>query len=222
MRPPRPEPAVVLVPRYWLLRGTAAPSYELKSDQNFVMSGKASVLLRSRAQNIPLTVNATVMQSAMAESLQGKRIEVSAYLKAETVERGRVSIWLTALDGKNVLVASESSLKGFPDIAPPWEAEWTRASFVIDVPSSAAVVNFGVSLAGNGSVWMDDFDLTPVERSVVASTSAALPRQVGQRIEVANAEGALTRPENLDFEETTDVPAPGRERSPEDLTSVRQ
>jgi len=211
-------PATVRVPRFWLLRGTSSQDYDLTSDNGHVKSGEASVLIKSHASSLPLTLNGTVMQSVRAESLLGKRIEVSAFLRAEDVREQTVAIWLTALDSNNLLLALESSQKQFPKVT----EEWARVSFVIDVPWSAAQVNYGLTLSGKGAVWMDDFRLTTVDRTVVAPTSTAPPRQLGQRVEMANPQGPLTRPENLDFEEITDVPAPPREKVAEDVTSIRQ
>jgi hypothetical protein len=62
--------------------------------------------------------------------------------------------------------------------------DWTRYEIVLDVPTTAAALAFGVLLAGNGEVWMDDlkFDIVP---STVPVTGTRGPR------------GGL---QNLDFE----------------------
>lgn len=222
MPPPTPErvaaePAIVPVPRFWLLRGTGAQNYDLLSDSSNVMSGRKSVLIRSHRKDISATLTGSVMQSAAAESLLGKRIEVSAYLSVdERVRERTVKLWFTALDSKNLLLATGDSSRQFPKIA----GEWTRVHFVIDVPWGTAQAEYGVTLRGPGAVWMDDVRLTPVDATVVAVTNEALPRQLGQRVEVANTEGPIPRPENLDFEETTEVAAPPREG--ENLSAVRR
>lgn len=213
---PPPPAANVRVPRFWLLRGTAAPSYQILSDRRFAKSGEASVLIRARAKNVNPDLTGSVMQAAAPGSLIGKRIEMSAFLRAEEVRERTVSIWFTALDQNNLLLAAESSAKQFPKIT----GDWTRVHFVIEVPWGTAQVHFGATLAGPGTAWMDDLRFTPVDRTVVAVTNTALPRQLGQRVEVSNLEGPLTRPENLDFEETTEAPAPPREG--DNLSAIRQ
>jgi hypothetical protein len=211
-----PPPASLRVPKFWLLRGTAAASYQMLSDRRFAKSGEASVLIRARAKNLNPDLTGSVMQAALPGSLLGRRIEVSAFLRAEEVRERTVSIWLTALDQNNLLLAADNSAKQFPKIT----GEWTRVHFVIEVPWATAQVHFGATLAGPGAAWMDDLRLTPVDRTVVAVTNTALPRQLGQRVEVANLEGPRTTAENLDFEETTDIPAPAREA--DNLSAIRQ
>jgi hypothetical protein len=214
--PAKDPPATVRVPRFWLLRGTAVQNYDVLSDRGKVKSGAASVLIRSHARDIHPGLTGSVMQSVLAESLLGKRIEVSAYLRAEEVRERTVALWFTALDANNLLLATDNSSKQFPKIT----GDWTRVHFVIEVPWATTQAHYGVTLTGPGAVWMDDVRLTPVDRTVVTVTNAALPRQFGQRIEVANVAGPSTRPENLDFEETTDVPAPPREGG--NLSAIRQ
>jgi hypothetical protein len=218
-KPARKEPAdTVRVPRFWLLRGTAAQNYDLLSDRSQVKSGEASILIKSHTKNIMPWLNGSAMQEVRAESLLGKRLEVSAFLRAEDLRESSVALWFTAVDPNNLLLATENSRKQFPKI----KDEWTRVSFVVDVPWAAAQVSYGVALSGRGSVWVDDLRLTTVDRTTIGLTTTAPPLQLGQRVESANTQGPLERPENLDFEETTEVPAPPRERSPEGLTSIRQ
>ena len=214
--PPKEPPPTVRVPRFWLLRGTAAQNYDLLSTRT-AKSGEASVVIRSRAKNVSPLLTGSVMQaSALTDSLVGKRLEVSAYLRAEEVRERTVYLWFTALDSNNLLLAADSSAKQFPKITD----EWTRVHFVIEVPWATTQAHYGVNLTGPGTVWMDDLRFTPVDPTVVAVTNTALPRQLGQRVEVVNLEGPLPRPENLDFEETTDVPAPPREGR--NVSAIRQ
>jgi len=228
MRPPAPEPgpvaaankepppaeATVRVPKFWQLRGSAPESYELLSDREQVKSGGASVLIRSKRKDIAVTLNGSILQTVFASSLVGKRLEVSAFVRAEDVRAQTVALSFRALDPDNLLVASANSRAEFPKIGP----QWTRVSFVVDVPWSAAQVSYGLVLAGKGCVWIDDFRLTSVDRTVVAPTSTAPPRQLGQPVETVKQ--ALHQPENLDFEETTDVSAPPREAG--NLSTIRE
>lgn len=215
--PAKPPAATVRVPRSWLLRGTAPEHYDLSSDRDRVKSGEASVMIKSHLKSIPLSLNGSVMQSVLADALLGRRLEVSAFLRAEEVRERTVALWCTVTDSNNLLLATDSSRQQFPKIT----ADWTRVSFVIEVPWSAAQVSYGLSLTGIGSAWMDDFRLTTVDSKVVALTTTTLPRQFGQPVESASSQ-ALARPENLDFEEITDVPAPSREKPSNAVTGIRQ
>jgi hypothetical protein len=60
---------------------------------------------------------------------------------------------------------------------------WTRCEIVLDVPNNAADLAFGLLLAGDGQVWMDDLRFEVVSSAVPTTRS-----------------GALSAPQNLDFE----------------------
>jgi hypothetical protein len=215
--PPDSPAATVIVPKHWLLRGTSPQSYEISADREQVHSGEVSVRIKAHDKNISPTLSGSVLQNVSATSLLGRRLEVSAFLRAEDVRERTVALWLTALDPNNLLLASESSRVEYPKITD----QWTRVRFVVEVPWAAAQLNYGVTLLGKGAVWVDDLRLTTVNRDVVALTSTAPPKQLGQPMSPADDE-ALPRPENLDFEATEEV-ASGqlRAKRPQSITEVR-
>ena len=218
--PPPEDPAgtTVVVPKHWLLRGTSPQSYDIGADLQQVHSGEVSVRIKAHDKNISPTLNGSVMQNIVAQSLLGRRLEVSAFLRAEDVRERTVALWFTALDPNHLLLASDSSRAQYPKITD----QWIRVRFVIDVPWSAAEVNYGVTLTGKGTVWVDDLRLTTVNPDVVAITGTALPKQLGQPVSAASDREALSRPENLDFEETEEItPALLREKRPESLNEIR-
>jgi hypothetical protein len=214
--PKRPD-STVIVPKNWLLRGTSPQSYDMMTDRTQVHSGAASVLIRSHDKNISPALNGSVLQAAVAESLLGKRVELSAFLRAEDVRERTVGLWFMATDSNNLLLASETSRTEFPKIM----NEWTRVRLVVDVPWSAAQVSYGATLAGKGALWIDDLRLTTVDRAAMALTSTTLPRQLGQPVSPPGGQGPLPRPENLDFEETMAAEATLRDKPPESLTEIR-
>lgn len=215
--PKGPTPKVT-VPARWLLRGTAPQNYDLLSDHAQVRSGAFSAVLKSHEKNIAPSLNGSLVQLVVAEPLLGKRLEVSAYLRGEEVRDRTVSLWLTAVDSNNLLLATENSRAQFPTVT----SQWTRVSFVVDVPWSASQVSYGVSLAGKGTLWVDDLRLDAVDRAAMALTSNSIPRQLGQPVNPVSTQGPLPRPENLDFEETMEVEAPDRDKPPSSVSGIRQ
>ena len=50
-------------------------------------------------------------------------------------------------------------------------ADWTRASVVLDVPSDAEGILFGLILASGGEAWMDDASLEVVGTDVASTNT---------------------------------------------------
>jgi hypothetical protein len=217
--PDDPVSATVVVPKYWLLRGTSPQSYEISADRQQVHNGELSVRIKAHDEDISPTLNGSVMQNVAAQSLLGRRLEVSAFLRAEDVREGTVALWFTAVDPNDALLAADSSRTAYPKITD----QWTRVRFVVDVPPIAAELNYGVTLTGKGTAWVDDLRLTTVDPDIVAITGTALPKQLGQTVSPARSDREpLPRPENLDFEETMEVnPAWLRDKPPTSLTEIR-
>ncbi len=214
---PAKQRATVEVPKYWRLTGTAPQNYDLLSDRDHVMSGEASLLIKAHPTDISTTLTGAATQSAVADPLVGKRVEVSAFLRAEEVRERTVSLWFRALDLDERVVAMDNSVAHYSKIT----SEWTRVRIVVDVPLTAGQVSYGVALTGKGAVWVDDFRLTPVDPTVVEPTSTGPARQLGQRSETTRL--PQPRSENLDFEDTTEValPVPLRERD-DSVTAIRE
>jgi hypothetical protein len=227
MPPPAPAPiakasaeareplAKVQVPRFWELRGSSPQSYRLLSDHEHVMSGGWSAVIKSKPQSTAVTLDGGLVQTVHGDSLAGRRLEVSAFVRAEDVRAYTVAVSFTALDSDNKLLYTASSSADVPKVT----SEWTRIRLVVDVPWSAAQVRYGVVLSGPGSVWVDDFRLTTVDPTVVALSSTTPPSQFGQPVTVARE--VLHQPENLDFEEISDIPAPVDEKEAS-VTAIRQ
>jgi erythromycin esterase len=45
-------------------------------------------------------------------------------------------------------------------------SDWTRYDIVLDVPTDATAIAFGIRLSGKGQVWLDDVTLTTVSPDV--------------------------------------------------------
>jgi hypothetical protein len=61
---------------------------------------------------------------------------------------------------------------------------WTRHELVLEAPTHASVIAFGILLHGKGAAWLDDVTLERVDESVPTT----------------HTEYLATTPANLDFE----------------------
>jgi hypothetical protein len=99
---------------------------------------------------------------------RGKRMELSVYLKTQDVTRtarAHVRIWSgSSRVSEEVGGGSCTYLTGTRD--------WTRVTNVLDVPTDATRIEFGVALYGPGRVWMDQFAMEAVPPTVPTTSNA--------------------------------------------------
>ncbi len=202
-----PRTAPLLVPKDWLLRGSAPQNYDLKSDRNEVLSGQASVQLVSHEKDIAPTEFASLMQTISAAPWVGKHVEFSVSTRSREMRRD-MEVWVRVTDADDAVIEYRQwqTLYGKP--------EWKTTSIIVDVPWSAAQIAYGVSLRGVGTLWIDNAQLKALDRSIAVS-GTSYPDRLGVIVQVADEGGPLAQPSNMDFEEV--VPADERFRQvPED------
>jgi AraC family transcriptional regulator len=103
------------------------------------------------------------MQDVKAVLMRGKRIKMSAYLKAEDVRWA--ALWMR-VDGP------EGIMLGFDNMADrPVKGthDWRKYEVVLDVAEASIQVAFGVLLAEQGRVWADDFEFEEVGDDVATT-----------------------------------------------------
>lgn len=173
-------------PRDWFGGGEG---YERALDEAVKHGGKASGALKSTGE----VENAfgTMMQAVNADQYKGKRLRMSAYVKSDGVE-GWSGLWMrvdgadkTGLAFDNMM---ERPIKG--------KTDWTKYEIVLDVPDDAVEIDFGILLAGKGTVWIDDLTFETVGKDVptTGQPTATMDRQ-GER-----AQNLPGEPKNPDFE----------------------
>jgi len=121
------------------------------------------------------------MQSIDARDYAGKRMRLSAWVKASDVKHW-AGLWMR-VDGTDAKAGSlafdnmqNRPIKGTLD--------WARYDVVLDVARVARGISFGILLDGEGTVWMSDVKFEPVTTAVpTTNTINALQR----------------KPANLDF-----------------------
>jgi len=169
--------AAAELPAGWIRAGSHPAEYDMGVDTATRRAGgKASGFIKARAGE--LHGFGTLMQMTDPGEFRGRRVRLSGYVKSENVRSGWAGMWLR-IDGK-----TPGEMLGFDNMQSRpirGTTDWTRYEIVLDVPNEAAALAFGVLLAGDGQVWLDDlaFEIVP---STVKTT------------------GMGRSPQNLDFE----------------------
>lgn len=165
-------------PAGWGGGSSRAEQYEIRLDRGVAHGGQASAIIRSIVDD-PQDF-ATLTQGFLADEYLGKRVRLSAFLRAENIE-GWAGMWLR-VDPRKGNVTQFDNMQRRPIRG---TQDWQRHQIVLDVPDDSVRIYFGVLLHGKGAVWVDDFQLEVVGDDVPTTGAPPLPRQ----------------PVNLDFEE---------------------
>jgi len=112
---------------------------------------------------------ATLMQSISAEAWRGKRVRLSAMVRTRGAQRAQ--LWMR-VDGQNRQVLAFDSMSARPITG---SRGWRSYSIVLDVPRSATSISYGFMLAGQGTVWADNFRIRAVEATTPLTAPPRLP-----------------------------------------------
>lgn len=94
-----------------------------------------------------------LMRTIPADAWRGKTVRLGAELMGKAVERGAIWLKLDASDGRPINVANTPSRGDFG---------WTGREVVMAVPETAALIRYGLQLAGGGEIWARGFRLEEV------------------------------------------------------------
>jgi hypothetical protein len=192
-----PKPTPIEVPKDWLLRGSNARSYELRTDLTVALNGHASATLMSHDKDVHPNLSGSAMQALQAAPYLGLRVEYSV---ATRTDRWGTSgeVWMYATDPAGAILVYQTVLIR-PEPVRGVRGEWHRHRIIMDVPTHADVLAFGFSVRGMGKLWADDVQLSAVDRNVPLTVGDSAD-PVGVMAQTASSEGALPRASNLDFE----------------------
>lgn len=88
------------------------------------------------------------------EAAKGKKLVLSAWIRTENVSEFAGAWWRTdtptGVNGFNNM--ADKAIKGTTD--------WTRHEFTLDVAPDCTNISFGFILAGEGTAWFDDLEIT--------------------------------------------------------------
>jgi hypothetical protein len=193
------------MPTGWTKAGDQPEDYEMIVDTAVQHGGKASARIRSitdKTQGF-----GTMMQTTKADAYRGKRIRLSAFIETEDIqgkpEDNWAGLWMR-IDGPDGILAFDN----MQDRALWGSQAWKTHSVVLDVSDKATTVNFGVLLAGRGSLWIDDVRLEIVGNDVPVTDQSGKeptdPAAEGERRKYLDTIGwgridEIIKLRNLDF-----------------------
>jgi hypothetical protein len=179
-------------PTGWFPAGSDAKGYEFGTDAAEKHGGKASGTIQAK---VPADEKfGTMMQVFRADEYVGKRVRMTAWVKAKDVE-DFAGLWMR-VDGAT---RSPLAFDNMGKRAIKGTADWKQYEIVLDVPDNGVVIAFGVLLHGKGQLWVDDFKFETVDKDVsVTAAKVKLENQHDQKIE--SLDKIPKEPTNLDFE----------------------
>jgi hypothetical protein len=170
------------IPNGWIKAGSHPAEYEVGVDSSTYHGGRASGYVKAITKE--LHGFGTLMQTAGPAQYLGKRVRLSAFVKAQMVTDW-AGLWLRVdgpVEGNQPKILAFDNMQGHPLKG---TIDWTRVEIVLDVPTEAKDIAFGILLSRDGQVWLDDLKFEVVPTSVPVS---------GRGVQLTNA------PSNLDFE----------------------
>jgi transcriptional regulator with XRE-family HTH domain len=162
----------------WSRAGNASESYIIGLDKTIVKSGESSAFLESIDKKIEGF--GTLAQSCSAEKYLGKRVKLTAYIKAENVENTAGMWWrVDGKEGKRGL-----SFDNMHDRPIKGTTEWIKYETTLDVPLESGNMSFGILMEGTGKLWIDNVSFKVISKMT--------PR---------NQDSLPLKPFNLDFDD---------------------
>lgn len=160
----------------WFLAGTAPQNYETGIDRVVTPDGKSSGYISS---TVPSSGGfGTWMQMFKADEYRGKRLRLSAYVKAKDI-KDWAGLWMR-VDGPENEVLSFDNMQNRPVRG---TVDWQQVAIVLDVPQNSVDIAFGILLQGVGRVWIDNVQFEVVGQEVSTTqlkenTSPPLPQPI--------------------------------------------
>ncbi len=143
----------------WFLAGTAPQNYEAGIDHVVVRDGKSSGYISSTVYTSEGF--GTWMQMFKADDYRGKRLRLSADIKAEHVDNW-AGVWMR-IDGPENEMVGFDNMQNRPIRG---TIDWQKVAIVLDVPPDSVDIAFGVLLQGVGRVWIDNVRFEVVGQDV--------------------------------------------------------
>lgn len=141
-------------PTGWFLAGTNPKNYQIGVDRTDVHGGLPSAYLTSLAKG---TGFGTLMQSINAANYAGKRIRLRGWVKSQDVGDW-AGLWMRVDKGQKTVAFDNMQNRGIKGTQ-----LWNSYDIVLDVPTDATSIHFGILLSGAGEVWLNDLSLEVVD-----------------------------------------------------------
>lgn len=165
----------------WTVTGQNSGGYEVTVDQSEVHMGKASALLQSLDKGNAGFV--TLMQMFSSETYVGKRLKLTAFVKAHNIT-GWAGLWMR-VDGSGGEMLKFDNMQGR---AIKGTSDWNQYNVILDIPQESHAIAFGILLSGAGKAWVDHFRFEIVDAKTPTTDEGA-------------EDSLPLEPINLDFEQ---------------------
>lgn len=153
------------LPEGWMAGNTK--DYDIGVDREIVNEGKASAYIRSKTPT-PESFG-TIVQSFSADEYVGKRVRMSAFVKADKITEW-AGLWMRVDgEGKENRALSFDNMQSRPIKG---TLDWKEYEIVLDVPDQSRRITFGILLSGPGQAWLDDFMFEVVTEDVPVTGKA--------------------------------------------------
>jgi hypothetical protein len=184
----------------WIALEEVFQNYEIRADQRLKRGGNFSASARSKP-GAGATGVAVIRQSVKADRFRGRQVQLSGWLKTDQVT-GWSGLWLR-IDGEQ---GFRLSLDNMQDRPMKGTSDWRQFELVLNVPETAVAVSFGLVLAGQGQVWMDDLQLEKISHDAPTTEryGKSLPRPGDHEFNRRRA--AFARRLNEELKTMTDQP----------------
>ena len=160
------------LPKGWMAGN--AKEYDAGIDRKVFKEGQAGAYIRSIAAR-PAGFG-TVMQTFSAENYLGKRVRMTAFVKADRIV-GWAGLWMR-VDGEG----EENQGLSFDNMQKrpiKGTLPWQQYHIVLDVPDNSKTITFGILLTGIGRARLDEFKFEIVGKDVpvTGTTKPQLPKE---------------------------------------------
>jgi hypothetical protein len=180
--------------QWFKIRNGFAAQYEARQTEDAAFSGHYGISVRSTGTPTNGAFGGILQASQVADDLRGQRVAMRAWIRTESAES--VSLWLR-IDAVDRVLALDNmehrSVSG--------TTGWLLYEIVMDVPTDAATLVYGVFLVGMGRMDVDDVHFLPVPVGAISTTvykeNQLKPKQ-GQTYTPPSI--VQDAPANLDFE----------------------
>jgi hypothetical protein len=153
-----PSTRYVPDPSAWIAAGAAPWDYTIDADVGVNPCGRPTAHIASRAA--APSGDGVLLQSVAADGYAGKRVLLSAYVRASNLEHG--GLWMKVYDRAGGTIASDA-MDGRPLAS---TSDFTPYRIVLDVPPDAISIFFGLRSMGTGEAWLEGLGLEVVDGSV--------------------------------------------------------
>ncbi|MCO7223037.1 hypothetical protein [Pleionea sp. CnH1-48] len=147
------------LPDGWTATGSHPEGYQMELVETEGVPAPA-VMVKSKP-SAPIGHFGTVMQQFVPTDYLGKRVKLTAWVKADEIKNW-AGVWMR-VDGENSKVLAFDNMHDRP-IAQ--SSEWKQYSIVLDVDDDATNLAYGVLLSGKGTLYVDDFQFAVVNDTV--------------------------------------------------------